>query len=239
MVLSRVQGEVAMATTPRKASGIGWWPRLGRRIVRRRRFNLSALLFIILIGIFTAGKMQPPAAIVLAFVIAASVFLASVAWLFSHADVASIRVRARQEDEGIFGFLLSSVVVTAVVLVAIGIELRMGGTSGVFGLAIASLSLLVSWLFMNAMFALHYAHAYYGDDKRNERRGGLEFPSEKNPDYWDFAYFAIVIGMTFQVSDVQISSRSMRHIALLHSVIAFFFNVFIIALTVNIVAGKA
>ena len=228
-----------MATTPRKSARSGWWPRLGRRLVRRRRFNLSAVLFIILIALFTGSGMQPAASVVLAFVVAASAFLASVAWLFSHADVASIRLRAREEDEGIFGFLLSSVVVSAVVLVAIGIELRLGGASGVFGLVIASLSLLVSWLFMNAMFALHYAHAYYGDDKRQQRRGGLEFPCEKDPDYWDFAYFAIVIGMTFQVSDVEISARSMRHIALLHSVIAFFFNVFIIALTVNIVAGKA
>lgn len=203
------------------------------------RFNLAALLFVVLIGAFNIGGMGPARSVVLAFAIASAGFLAAVVWTFSHSDTASIRARAYKEDEGVYGLLLSSVAVTGVVLVALGLELHLDKGGGAFGLVLASVSLLLSWLFMNTMFALHYAHAYYGDNQRNEPRGGLEFPGGKNPDYWDFAYFAIVIGMTFQVSDVQICARPMRHIALLHSVIAFFFNVIIIALTVNIVAGKA
>ncbi len=186
-----------------------------------------------------AGGMGPAGSIVLSFAIASTGFLGAVAWMFSHSDAASIRVRARQEDESVYGLLLSSVVVSGVVLVALGLELHADQYGGVIGLLLASVSLLLSWLFMNTMFALHYAHRYYGDNQRQEPRGGLDFPGDKNPDYWDFAYFAIVIGMTFQVSDVQICARPMRHIALLQSVIAFFFNVIIIALTVNIVAGKA
>ena len=85
------------------------------------------------------------------------------------------------------------------------------------------------------MFALHYAHDYY--HAADTTATGLDFPGAEKPDYWDFMYFAFVIGMTFQVSDVQISRRIMRRVALLHSVIAFFFNVVIIAITVNIVAG--
>ena len=96
---------------------------------------------------------------------------------------------------------------------------------------------MLSWLFFNVMFGMHYAHGFYGDfGKKHE---GLDFPGTEEPDYWDFMYFAIVIGMTFQVSDVQISSRYLRRVALLHSVIAFFFNVFIIAMSVNIAAGLA
>ena len=90
------------------------------------------------------------------------------------------------------------------------------------------------------MFALHYAHSYYADaDPRDSRRhgGGLAFPGERNPEYWDFLYFSFVIGMTFQVSDVQIQDHSLRSIALVHGVVAFFFNVVIMALTINIVAG--
>ena len=83
---------------------------------------------------------------------------------------------------------------------------------------------------------LHVADtAFHG--RRNDDR--LEFPETPKPDYWDFAYFSIVIGMTFQVSDVQITSNYLRRVVLLHSVIAFFFNVFIIAITVNIVAGHS
>jgi uncharacterized membrane protein len=90
---------------------------------------------------------------------------------------------------------------------------------------------------MNSIFAMHYAHGYYGNLGAAHR--GLDFPGEEEPDYWDFTYFAVVIGMTFQVSDVQITSRHLRRMALLHGVIAFFMNVFIIAMTVNIVAGQA
>ncbi|HZY33712.1 MAG TPA: DUF1345 domain-containing protein, partial [Rhodanobacter sp.] len=106
---------------------------------------------------------------------------------------------------------------------------------GLAELAVGVLSVVLSWLFLNVMFAVHYAHGYYGDF--GEKHAGLEFPDTPEPDYWDFAYFSIVIGMTFQVSDVQITSKYLRRVVLLHSVIAFFFNVFIIAITVNIVAG--
>lgn len=228
-----------MSEVPTKSARPGMWQRFGWRLVRRKRFNLAALLFVVLIGAFSAAGIGPARAIVLAFAIASAAFLGAVAWMFSHSGTASIRLRARKEDQALWGLLLSSVAVTGVVLVALGLELHADKGGGVLGLMLASVSLLLSWLFMNTMFALHYAHAYYGDDQHNKARGGLEFPGEKDPDYWDFAYFAMVVGMTFQVSDVQICDRRLRHIALLHSVIAFFFNVVIIAITVNIVAGKA
>lgn len=206
---------------------------------RHARFNLAAVLFIALLGGFVLSGMEWARAIVSAFAIAASIFLAAVAWMFAHSDTVSMRRRAGNEDENVFGFLLSSVAVCVVVLVALGMELQITVHGGAFGMALAAISLLLSWLFMNTMFALHYAHAYYGDNRHHEPRGGLDFPGGRTPDYWDFVYFAFVIGMTFQVSDVQISARPMRHIALVQSIVAFFFNVTIIALSVNIAAGKA
>jgi uncharacterized membrane protein len=116
--------------------------------------------------------------------------------------------------------------------------LRTGRNGGLLDLATCAAALLLSWLFMNTLFALHYAHQFYGDDARRQRRGGLEFPGRDDPDYWDFVYFAIVIGMTFQVSDVQITSRSIRRTVLVHGLVAFAFNVVIIALSVNVVAGR-
>jgi uncharacterized membrane protein len=82
---------------------------------------------------------------------------------------------------------------------------------------------------------LHYAHEYYA---RSGQGTALEFPGTAEPDYWDFLYFAFVIGMTFQVSDVNIVDRDIRRIALAHGVIAFFFNLGILALSINIVAGR-
>ena len=96
--------------------------------------------------------------------------------------------------------------------------------------------LLLSWLFVNTIFAIHYAHEFYGDG--GGKRSGLEFPGTQEPDYGDFVYFAFVIGMTCQVSDVQISERGIRRVALVHALVAFFFNVIVIALSVSIVAGS-
>jgi uncharacterized membrane protein len=93
-------------------------------------------------------------------------------------------------------------------------------------------TLLLSWLMTHTAFALRYAHEYY-----SERGGGLEFPGEKKPDYWDFFYFSLVLGMTFQVSDVQITSRKLRRLATVHGLLAFLFNTVILALSVNIGAS--
>ena len=88
-------------------------------------------------------------------------------------------------------------------------------------------------------FAFRYAHEYYTSDVAPppEFDRGLEFPGEKRPDYLDFVYFALVLGMTFQVSDVQITSRKLRRLATLHGLIGFLYNTVILALTVNIAAG--
>jgi len=124
------------------------------------------------------------------------------------------------------------------VMVALWVELRgESNAGGVVDMLAAAATIVLSWLYMNMIFALHYAHGYYSH--RNGMHKGLDFPGKEDPDYWDFAYFALVLGMTFQVSDVQIVSRRLRRTALMHSVIAFFFNVFIIAISVNVAAGRA
>jgi uncharacterized membrane protein len=87
---------------------------------------------------------------------------------------------------------------------------------------------------------VHYAHIYYDPSERKDGgkvRGGLEFPGTKEPDYWDFVYFSFVIGMTCQVSDVQITARHLRHLATAHGIISFFYNTVVVALAVNVVAG--
>jgi uncharacterized membrane protein len=83
------------------------------------------------------------------------------------------------------------------------------------------------------MFALHYAHEYYGGEDVG-RGGGLKFPSDPQPDYWDFVYFSFVLGMTFQVSDVQVTRKRVRRLVVAHGIVSFFFSVTIIALMVNI-----
>ncbi len=98
--------------------------------------------------------------------------------------------------------------------------------------------MMASWLLLHTIFTFHYAHLYYfTDEDHSPANTALDFPKEKNPDYLDFAYFAFVIGMTFQVSDVQINSRITRRTALAHGLLAFALNTFVVALTINLIAG--
>lgn len=212
----------------------GWMGRNRRRFHRHPHFTVCALIFVALaILLFLAG-LRPDLSLLLAFDIAVVTFLAATVIMFSHSDAHSIRQRARKEDEGYWGFLLSSAAVATVALVALAGELQPNKPAGSLQIALAACSLILAWLFMNTIFALHYAHEFYGDS--GSKHSGLDFPGTVDPDYWDFVYFAFVIGMTFQVSDVQIDSRAIRRVALAHAVIAFFFNVIVIALSVNIVA---
>lgn len=202
----------------------------------RPRTLISMLIFIVVSGTLAAMGMRPATAILLGFDLAAVVFLSILARMFNKATTAHMRSQAKAMDTGRWGLLWSGVVLSTVVLVALGSELHAAKVGGILALVIGAVSVVLSWLFLNTMFAIHYAHGFYGD--YGDKHTGLDFPETPHPDYWDFAYFAIVIGMCFQVSDVQVTSRYLRRVVLLHSVIAFFFNVFIIAITVNIVAGQ-
>jgi uncharacterized membrane protein len=105
---------------------------------------------------------------------------------------------------------------------------------------LAMASVIVSWWLVHTLFSLRYAHMYYDTDMDSGKAkpyGGLDFPDEKEPDYLDFVYFSFVIGMTFQVSDVEISGRDIRRLAWLHGLISFAFNTAIVALSINIISS--
>jgi uncharacterized membrane protein len=100
-------------------------------------------------------------------------------------------------------------------------------------------SVFTSWWLVHTVFTMRYAHLYYNASTSDnaEAKGGLNFPNEDEPDYLDFVYFSFVIGMTFQVSDVEITSRQIRRLTLLHALISFAFNTAIVALSINIISG--
>jgi uncharacterized membrane protein len=208
------------------------------RLARTRPRMIASLVVFVAIGVaLILSGMRVANAVLLAFDLAAVVFLSILARLFNASSPKHMRQHAQTLDTGRWGVLWSGVILSTVVLVALANALHVSGGGGWLSLATGVASVILSWLFLNSMFAIHYAHGYYGD--YGDQHAGLEFPETPKPDYWDFAYFSIVIGMTFQVSDVQITSNYLRRVVLLHSVIAFFFNVFIIAITVNIVAGHS
>ena len=107
-------------------------------------------------------------------------------------------------------------------------------------LPVAIAAMLLSWLMVHSIYAFHYAHMYYDDDEKEPGKDayGLEFPGKNpKPDYLDFAYFSFVIGCTFQVSDVEISSPKIRRVVLFHGLLSFALNTFVVALTINLIAG--
>ncbi|NMU93306.1 DUF1345 domain-containing protein [Achromobacter ruhlandii] len=203
-----------------------------------RRLVLCGLLFAALAGALWRVGLTPSRAGLLAFDVAALVFLLLTAAAFGKATPAMMRVRAQQVDVGRGAVLWGSVALSCLVMAALWTEMRAaGGAEGVADLVAAAISIVLSWLYMNMIFALHYAHGYYSH--RNAMHKGLDFPGKEDPDYWDFAYFALVLGMTFQVSDVQIVSRRMRRTALVPRVTRVFFNLLLSAITAHPHAGPA
>ncbi len=163
--------------------------------------------------------------------------------LFREGDDVTMARHAEAQQEGewtVFAITLASVVVSFAALTSVlslAKDLKPGGDRDLYLGAVAA-TLFLSWLVTHVVFALRYAHEYYQRDLSGRQiDGGLEFPGKLPPDYWDFVYFALVLGMTFQVSDVQITSRKLRRLATLHGLIGFLFNTVIVALTVNIAAS--
>jgi len=150
-----------------------------------------------------------------------------------------IRLLAKQEDAGRIVVFLITLIATMGSL--FGVMLLLGNKNWLLGKGVETFvyitGVICSWFLLHTMFAYRYALLYYGDHPLDpdQHTVGLQIPNELWPDYLDFAYFAFVIGMTFQVSDIEISSRTIRRVALVHGILSFLFNTVIVALTINVV----
>jgi uncharacterized membrane protein len=203
----------------------------------------SRLLTAVVVGIVVAAlplSLRPTTRILLGWDLGVALYLVLIQIIMSRCNIDRIRQRAAEEDEGAIAILFLSMAATLASLVAIVFELgaaKQGLNHGsALPVLLAGATILLSWAFVHTIFALHYAHEYYGE-RRDGAIGGLNFPDDKQPDYLDFLYFSLVIGMTSQVSDVAITSKAIRRIASIHGVLSFFFNVSVLALTVNIVSN--
>ncbi len=196
-----------------------------------------------------AVPLAPPVRALLAWVAAGCTDL-GLAWLLARRfDAPRIRGRARAQDESAAVLFLAMVAAVCASVVAIVVLLQQ--TRGLpppqrgAHVALSMLALATSWLWIHALFAFRYAHRYYqgeeggagADDARKAASGGLDFPGAGDPDYFDFLYQALVIGMTSQVSDVQVTSSAMRRLVTMHALVAFVFNVVLLALGVNVAAS--
>jgi uncharacterized membrane protein len=168
------------------------------------------------------------------------VFLASVVPLLQQCSADAMRRHAAENNANRMLVLLLTTLLTLVAMAAITGELKGAQKGEALPMIKLVATLLLVWLFANCVYAIHYAHAYYAaDEDSGKDRGGLDFPGTRSPDYWDFSYFAFTLGMTFQTSDVDITSGGVRKVALLHSFAAFVFNIGVIAFTINVLGGSS
>jgi uncharacterized membrane protein len=208
-----------------------------RRTIGNRLAPPRFLIFLALLGI-VGGSIQIYTgqwqyAVMIGFDAAALVFLGALWPVFRNGSATEIRRHAADNDANRGFLLVLAALLSLVLMVTIWVELKKPGEP-LAALIIATL--IIAWLFANILYTLHYAHMFYG-----EGHGGscLTFPGTDTPDYWDFAYFALTLGMTFQTSDVSINGRAMRRLVLFQCLASFVFNIGILAFTINTLGGGA
>jgi uncharacterized membrane protein len=157
-----------------------------------------------------------------------------------------LRVRAQKQDSSHIVIFVFVLVAACAGLFAVGFlffnkTVIAQHSHFLIHLLMSLVAVICSWALVHTVFGLRYAHTYYGDPDGptgpKSHAGGLDFPGDREPDYMDFAYFSFVIGMTFQVSDVVITSRDLRQLVLIHAMLSFGFNTVILALTINTVSA--
>ncbi|MFL5296058.1 MAG: DUF1345 domain-containing protein [Phenylobacterium sp.] len=210
----------------------------------RPRLTVSIVVGV-LAGLACMGfpQMQLPTRLIVGWDVLSLAFLGSMfATMLDHTPT-DIRARAALDDEG-RGMILGLVLVSSAASVwAVGAELSLAkeahGWLRLGHIVLAFATVIASWFMVQMIFALHYAHEYYGVDEDDGARDaeGLDFPGDKQPDYWDFLHFSIVIGVACATADVNFTSKGLRQLGTLHSLVAFAFNTVIVALTINLTAG--
>ena len=169
-------------------------------------------------------------------------YLAAMAVMTLRLGGGALRARAAREDEGIALVVLIVLTVITFCCVAVVAVLNQRQAPSTFSLVLAVAAAPLGWLTLHTVAAFHYANLFYapaGPHKPGGHAGGLQFPGTERPNIWDFLYYAFVVGMTAQVSDVQVMTTKVRRATLGHSVVSFFFNTAIIAMAVNAVVAIA
>ncbi len=213
----------AFATRPRLAASI-----------------LAGLVAGLAIGLLPG--IRPSTAVLLGWDVVCAVFVGLMSRYMRNQAPDGMRAHAAEADEGRMVVLLLIVAATVASIAAMAVDLSSAkqetGISRAVHVGLVFLTVALSWYFVQLNFALHYAHAYY-DRAAGGRgdKGGLNFPGNAAPDYWDFLHFSIIIGVAQQTADIAFTDKGLRRLGTFHSLFAFAFNMVVVALTINLVAG--
>lgn len=205
------------------------------RIVYGRPRTFAALAIGIVVCLLLPHSLRLLTRLLIGWDVFAGLYLLLVFGMMLTGGSRRIRRNAALQDDGSFVILMVAALGAFASIAAIVFELG-ASKSAALELALAVITITLSWAAVHTIFSLHYAHEYY----RGPKPGGLAFPDggeKEDPDYWDFVYFAFVIGMTAQTSDVGITDKSIRRTATAHGIVSFIFNTALVALMVNIAAS--
>jgi len=197
------------------------------------------LMFFVLFGLGLAVGLPTlgwSKGLLVGFDVAALVYLGSLVPAFRY-QAEKMRKVAAQNDANRVVLLGLSFLLTAVILAAVVAELGQSGLN-VFDKSLVAASMVLVWTFGNAVYTLHYTHLFYTADDGGSDCAGLDFPATKEPVLSDFCYFAFTIGAALQTSDVVISSPNIRKVVTAHTVVSFFFNLGVLALTINVLGSS-
>jgi uncharacterized membrane protein len=213
------------------------------RLRRPRLFAGTTTGIVVYLALLFVDSISGRLRFILSWDIGVTVALTLMLVTLRHATPERMRTIAARQVTGKWSVLGLTVVAATASLVAIAAEVPLIKTAGESGqiarLVLVLVTIVLSWAFINTIFALHYAHDYYlgASGREQSVHGGIVFPGNRPPAYGDFVYFSFTIGMTFQVSDTQITDPAVRQLAITHGIISFFYATGILALTVNLVAG--
>lgn len=208
-------------------------------IVRPRLMMSIAIGCLIGFGLPSSFVPHAITRLLIGWNVAAITYCALAIELMTRATRAHMRLNACTQDEGKYTILTLVLISSVLTLFATAVEMSAAkdvhGTLKAIHVALAGLTVFTTWWVNQIMFALHYAHDYYRHAGRKDR--GLMFPGTAQPDYFDFLYAAAIIGTSGQTADVSFNTSPTRRLAMVHSVLAFFFNTIVLALTINFAAG--
>lgn len=174
----------------------------------------------------------------------AATFLALSWYIIAKRKVEDIKRKAN-EDDGSVAFVFVVIILSSLASMVAVLLLTTSKDKAVqdhfLMVPVAVVAMILSWSIVHTQYVFHYAHEYYDcdDEEEGNQQGGLDFPEDDAPNYMDFAYFSLCMGCTFQVSDVDVNSKLMRKIVMFHGLLSFFINTFVVALTINLVAGMS
>ncbi len=187
------------------------------------------------------GQLDPLLWAIIIWIVFAFTFTLS-GWIIIFTSALDHIKKMAKTEDGSKAFVFVMVLVASfasLFTVALLLISDKGSSRSVLFIPVVVTGMLVSWTMVHTMFTFHYAHMFYDhdEDPGKENAEGVDFPGDDQPDYLDFSYMSFVIGCTFQVSDMQIRSKKIRRTVLLHGLLSFVLNTFVVALTINLIAS--